>query len=330
MQTILVTGGGGFIGSNLVTELAKRSNTRVVVCDSFGSSNKWRNLAKHPVWEMVAPQDMWKWLEENCDALDVVYHLGGISSTTETNIDLILENNFTLSVRLWRWCVDNCKRFIYGSSSAAYGGGEEGFDDDISLTYQGRLKPLSGYGWSKQMLDMHVASEVSVGAKLPLQWVALRIFNAYGPNEYHKGDQKSVICKIAQQVIHGGRVQLFRSYNPHYENGEQLRDMIYVKDVAKVMVWLLDNPGISGLFNLGTGKGRSFNDMANATFSALERPPRIHYIDMPALLLNNYQYYTEAKMDRLHKAGYNTPFTSLEEGIKDYVLNYLMKEDPYR
>lgn len=330
MQTILVTGGGGFLGSNLVAELAARGTHRITVCDRFGEEDKWRNLVQHNLWEIISPDALESWLDDNEGALEMVFHLGSISSTTERDIDLILKHNFTLTLMLWRWCGAHGKRMVYTSSSAVYGDGLQGFDDDPSLEYLGRLKPLSGYGWSKLLFDRHVAQcRKTNEIRLP-QWAGLRIFNAYGPNEYHKDTQKSVISQIGLQAVNAGSMRLFRSYNPQYKDGEQMRDVIYVKDVTRVMLWLLDNPGVSGLFNLGSGKARSFNDMSKAIYAALGKPPRIHYVDMPEGLAQKYQYFTEAKMDRLRAAGYELPFFTLEEGITDYMLNYLVKPDPYR
>lgn len=329
MKTILVTGGGGFIGSNLVAGLTARQTHRVVVCDRFGTDDKWRNLVAHPVWEVIPPDLLFPWLEANKGTLEAVFHIGAVSSTTERDIDLILANNFILSVKLWRWCAINAMRFIYTSSAATYGDGSRGFDDNTAAEYLRSLRPLSGYGWSKQQFDLHVAASVAAGERTPPQWAGLKLFNAYGPNEYHKEIQRSVIGQIAQQAIMAGSVRLFRSYNPKYTDGGQMRDMIYVKDVVRVLLWLLDSPQVHGLFNLGTGKARTFNDMAQAIFSALGTPPKIHYIDMPETLVKKYQYFTEAKMEKLRAAGYADPFTTLEDGIKDYILNYLVKDDPY-
>jgi ADP-L-glycero-D-manno-heptose 6-epimerase len=241
----------------------------------------------------------------------------------------VLKHNFALSLKLWRWCSARNVRLIYASSAATYGDGGQGFDDNIALSYMRILKPMSGYGWSKHMFDMHVASAVGRGeAPLP-QWVGLKFFNTYGPNEYHKEDQRSVISKIAPQAIQGAAVKLFRSYNDAYADGGQKRDVIYVKDVVKVMLWMLDHPKVSGLFNVGTGKAVTFNDMARAIFAALAREPVIHYFDMPEDLASKYQYFTEANIRRLRAAGYSEPFASVEEGVKDYIQNYLLKEDPY-
>jgi len=329
MKTIVVTGGGGFIGSNLVAELLKLGTYNIVVCDTLGSTEKWRNLSKHFISELISPEKIFDWLEVNHKEVELVYHLGAISSTTEKDIDLIVKNNFMTSLKLWRWCSARSVRLVYASSSATYGDGLTGFDDNIALDYMSKLEPLSGYGWSKQLFDMHVARTHAAGTIALPQWVGLKFFNTYGPNEYHKDDQQSVISKIAPHAIQGGVVKLFKSYDTQYPDGGQKRDMLYVKDAVKVMLWLLNTPKVSGLFNLGTGKASTFNEMAQAICQATGREARISYIDMPSDLPHKYQYFTEAKMERLRAAGYTDAFTSLADGVKDYVVNYLLKDDPY-
>ena len=329
MKTILVTGGSGFIGSNLVAALLTRGTHNIVVCDTFGVGDKWRNLSKNLVYEIITPEQVFDWLDENHPQLEMIYHLGSISSTVDDHIDDIVKNNFALSLKLLRWCNARGVRLVYASAAATYGNGSEGFDDSMDLHYLRRLRPLSGYGWSKHLFDTHLATLVSRKELQIPQWAGLKFFNTFGPNEYHKGDQRSVISKIAPHAIQAGSVKLFRSYNTHYRDGDQKRDVIYVKDIVKVLLWLLDSPGVSGLFNVGTGKASTFNEMANAIFAALGKPARIQYMDMPPELVHKYQYFTEAKIDRLRAAGFSAPFTSLESGVKDYVQNYLMKEDPY-
>lgn len=330
MKRILVTGGAGFIGSNIAGALANETDYRVVIADAFGSDEKWKNLAKHRIYEIIAPGEIFYWLEANKNELEAIIHMGAVSSTTETDVDLILETNFTLSRGLWNWAAQNQKRFIYASSAATYGGGEAGFSDELSLDSLARLKPLNAYGWSKQLFDQFVAIATSApNDKAPPQWVGLKFFNVYGPNEYHKGDQRSVVSQIFPHAEHGRPVKLFKSYHPDYKDGEQQRDFIYVKDCVKVVRWLLANPKVNGLYNCGTGQARSFNDLAKATFAAVGKAPAISYFDMPETLQDKYQYLTEADMKRLRAAGYTENFTSLEDGVKDYVQNYLMKEDPY-
>lgn len=329
MKRILVTGGAGFIGSNIAGALAGASTYRITVADEFSSTDKWRNLARHPIYEIITPADTFHWLEGNKGDLEAIIHMGAASSTTEKNVDLILKNNFALSRVLWNWAVINKKRLIYASSAATYGDGTAGFDDDISLDYLRKLHPLNAYGWSKHLFDQFVAIAVGGGDKMPAQWAGLKFFNVYGPNEYHKEDQRSVVAQIFPHAQHGRPVHLFKSYNPKYKDGGQLRDFIYVKDCVKVINWLLANPQVNGLYNLGTGKARSFEDLAKATFAALNKPTAITYFDMPEELRSKYQYLTEAKMERLRAAGYTEPFTSLEDGVKDYVQTYLMQDDKY-
>lgn len=329
MQRILVTGGAGFIGSNIVNDIADKGHYRAVISDVFGKTDKWRNVCKHQIFEIIAPQDTFYWLESNADKLHAVVHMGAISSTTETDVDLFLENNFSFSKQLWHWCAEKQKPLIYASSAATYGDGSNGFDDDMSNHYLNRLHPMNAYGWSKQLFDQFVATTIERKDKAPPQWVGLKFFNVYGPNEYHKDDQKSVAAQIHPHAAAGRPVKLFRSLNPDYADGGQKRDFVYVKDCVRVVSWFLSNPSVSGLFNLGTGEARTFNDLAKAVFNAVGKEPKITYIDMPEQIKQKYQYITEARMDRLRIAGYREPFTSLEDGVRDYVKNYLSKDDPY-
>ena len=256
--------------------------------------------------------------------------MGAISSTTERDVDLIVRENYRVSRELWEFSARESVRFLYASSAATYGDGGAGFDDDGSPAALAKLRPLNPYGWSKHLFDRFVAREIARGAPAPRQWAGLKFFNVYGPNEYHKGSMKSVVAQSFPRAAAGEAITLFRSHNAKFADGGQLRDFIYVRDCADVVAWLLKTPSVSGLFNLGTGKARTFSDLARAMFAALNRKPNIVYVDMPAELRDKYQYFTEARMERLRAAGYATPFTSIEDGVSDYVQRYLSGSDPYR
>lgn len=330
MNYILVTGGAGFIGSNLAAALAERGSHLIVICDWFGAQDKWRNLRKSAIVGTITPEELPGWLERRAGKVDAIYHMGAISSTTETDVDKVLSNNTSLSCTLWDWAATHQVRFIYASSAATYGDGSHGFDDDISADYLRRLIPLNPYAWSKQLFDQRVARLTQGKGPIPPQWAGLKFFNVYGPNEYHKGSQRSVAIQFWEQYKAGVAARMFKSYRDDYEHGGQLRDFVYVKDVVDVMLWLLDNPSASGLFNVGAGKARSFKDLAHAAAAALGVEPRIEFIEMPPELQPKYQYFTEAKLDRLRSAGYTQPMTSLEDGVKEYVQQFLMQDDPYR
>ncbi len=328
---IIVTGGAGFIGSNLVAGLEDHGVSDIVVCDVLGTQDKWRNIAKREIRDVVHPDRLFDFLNNHADEIEMVFHVGAISSTTETDADLIIDTNFVTSRRIWKWCWKHNKRLVYASSAATYGDGKHGFKDDQSIEGLKHLMPLNPYGWSKHVFDRRIARVVETKAEpLPPQWAGLKFFNVYGPNEYHKDDQMSVVCKLYPQVVAGAAARLFKSHHPDYQDGGQLRDFVWVGDVVDVMVWLYDNPNVSGLYNVGSGKARSFKDLAESTFKAAGKPPKINYMDMPETLRAKYQYYTQADMTKLRAAGYNKPFTELESGIEKYVRDYLSKADPYR
>ena len=313
---ILITGGCGFIGSNLAARLA-RDGHRVTVSDRFGTGAKWRNLAGVEVADVVLPDRLDEHLAHA--PADVVLHMGAVSSTTESDVDLILRTNLEWSQRLLERCARDGTRFVYASSAATYGDGALGFDDDGSSAALARLRPLNPYGWSKHLFDQAVARRRREGRPLPRQCVGLKFFNVFGPNEAHKGDMRSVAAKIFDQIRRGEPVTLFRSHRPDCPDGGQRRDFVCVDDVVEVVAWLVERPDVSGLFNVGTGEARSFADLAGAVFAALNRAPRIAYIDMPEPLRAQYQSFTEAPMARLRQAGYARPFTPLEDGVARYV-----------
>jgi ADP-L-glycero-D-manno-heptose 6-epimerase len=326
---ILVTGGAGFIGSNLAAALAEGGHD-VAICDRLGHEAKWRNVAKVDLADVVSPEEVPQWLERHRRRIDAVIHMGAVSSTTERDVDLILRENYRLSRELWEFSAREDVRFIYASSAATYGDGSAGFADDASRGALANLRPLNPYGWSKHLFDRFVAREVARGAPLPRQWAGLKFFNVYGPNEYHKGAMKSVVAQVFPRAAAGEAVTLFRSHNPKFADGGQMRDFIYVRDCGDVVAWLLKTPRVNGLFNLGTGQARTFLDLACAVFAAINRKPNIAYVDTPAEIRDKYQYFTEARMERLRAAGYGLPFTSLEDGVGDYVQRYLSAADPYR
>ena len=330
-KLILVTGAAGFIGSNIVARLSEDGVYDVAACDRLrdAASGKWRNLAKHPISDFVAPELMFDWLDRNVADLEAVIHMGAVSSTMEPDADKIIHTNFSLSRDLFRWCTQNKRRLIYASSAATYGDGGLSFDGKDDLESLLRLRPLNAYGWSKALFDVFAAREAARGAAPP-QWAGLKFFNVYGPNEAHKDAMKSVVAKIWPQAGKGETVRLFKSHREGYEDGGQLRDFVYVRDVADVVAWLVASPGVNGVYNLGSGLARSFKNLAEATFRAAGFEPKIEYHDMPEGLRGQYQYFTEADMSRLRAAGYNAPMTSLEDGVGDYVQSYLSKADPYR
>ncbi|MDQ0463177.1 ADP-L-glycero-D-manno-heptose 6-epimerase [Caulobacter ginsengisoli] len=330
-RIIFVTGGAGFIGSNIVAKLAEDPSLDLVVCDRLHEAElgKWRNIAKHPIGDFVPPEEMFDWLEKRWREIELVVHMGAISSTTEPDADKIIQTNFCLSRDLFRWCADRQRRLVYASSAATYGDGALGFDDDNSLEHLTALRPLNTYGWSKALFDIFAARQAARDYAPP-QWVGLKFFNVYGPNEHHKASMKSVAAQIWPKVRTGHAVQLFKSHNADYADGGQLRDFVYVRDVAEVVQWLHQNEGVNGIFNLGSGQARSFREMAETLFQSAGRDPLIDYMDMPPALREKYQYFTQAKMDRLREAGYPGQFTTLEDGIDDYVKGYLATSDPYR
>jgi ADP-L-glycero-D-manno-heptose 6-epimerase len=325
----VVTGGAGFIGSNVVAALCERGQD-VVVCDWLRDDERWRNLAKHAIVDAIVPEDLQAWLERHADAVESVIHMGANSSTTETDVDLIVRQNIRATLDLVDWCTRAGKRLIYASSAATYGDGGSGFEDVCSPEGLTKFLPLNAYGWSKHVVDRRVASLRECGAALPPQCVGLKFFNVYGPNEYHKGAMMSVVARNFDAIRGGAPMRLFRSYRKEYGDGGQLRDFVYVKDCVAVIEWLLSNPQVSGLFNVGSGAARSWLDLAKAMFSAANLEPRIEFIDMPQNLIEKYQYFTEAKLHRLRSAGYTNPFATLEAGVTDYIRGYLSQVDRYR
>ena len=320
---IIVTGGAGFIGSAVVWKLNQQGIERVVVVDHLGTSDKWRNLA-HLKFDDYLPKDDFLHRIEHDRPLPkptAVVHLGACSSTTERDADYLLANNYRYSRVVAEWCLTHDVRMVYASSAATYGDGQLGYRDEDTLTPS--LRPLNGYGYSKQLFDLWA---LRTGALDKI--VGLKFFNVFGPNEYHKQDMSSVVFKAYHQVQATGKVELFKSHRPEFSDGGQQRDFVYVKDCVDVIWWLLQAK-IGGLFNLGTGEARTWNDLATAVFAAMGREPRIEYVPMPTALQGRYQYFTQADMRKLAAIGCPVKFTSLEDAVRDYVVNYLAADVPY-
>jgi len=319
---IIVTGGAGFIGSALITALNKRQITDILVVDELGTDQKWKNLRNLSFADYVEKDDFLEMvIEDKLDSsIDAVFHLGACSDTTETNASYLIKNNYEYSKLLAQWATADNIRFIYASSAATYGDGSAGFSDDQEKIEI--LSPLNMYGYSKHLFDLW-ARRTGLLKKI----VGLKYFNVFGPNEYHKADMRSFCIKAFEQITSTGKVRLFKSYKPEYADGEQLRDFIYVKDAVDMTLFFYDEPQLSGLFNIGTGKARTWNDLVKAVFAAMGREPNIEYIEMPESIRNQYQYFTEADITNLRKAGYDKQITTLEDAIKDYVQSYLQTDE---
>jgi ADP-L-glycero-D-manno-heptose 6-epimerase len=316
----IVTGGAGFIGSNIVAALNERGEHDVLVVDELGKDEKWKNLVGLH-FEDYLDKDQFRQavLHDTLDSkVGAVFHMGACSSTTEQDATFLADNNYRYTRELCEWCLRNEVRFIYASSAATYGDGSLGYSDEDEVTPT--LRPLNMYGYSKQMFDLWTLKN-----ELLETIVGIKFFNVYGPREDHKGDMRSVVNKAYGQILDTGEVKLFKSYKPEYKDGEQVRDFIYVKDAVNVCLYFSDNRKASGLFNVGTGEPRTWNDLAKATFAAMDREPKIRYIDMPVEIRDKYQYRTEADIRKLRRADYDEPMTKLEDGVRDYVQRWLLK-----
>lgn len=320
----IVTGGAGFIGSAMIWKLNEMGIDDIIVVDNLSTSEKWKNLVNRRYVDYIHRDDFMDMVlhHELPWKVESVIHMGACSATTELDADFLMENNLRYSRMLCEMSMRCGARFINASSAATYGDGKLGFSDDTETML--RLKPLNMYGYSKQLFDLWAHREGRLGSI-----ASLKFFNVYGPNEYHKGDMRSVICKAFTQIGETGEMRLFRSHHPDYADGGQMRDFVYVKDCVEIMWWLLQNPQVNGVFNVGTGKARTWNDLVRAVFAAMDREPVIDYIDMPEQLRGKYQYFTQATMEKLAQAGCPVHFTSLEDGVADYVRNYLAAEDSY-
>jgi ADP-L-glycero-D-manno-heptose 6-epimerase len=325
---IVVTGAAGFIGSCLTGFLNTKGYNRLILVDDFSKVEKTQNLEGKQYQQKVEREEFFNWLAENKPEIGFIFHIGARTDTTEFDYSIHEHLNVEYSQKIWNYCTENKVPVVYASSAATYGSGEEGYNDDHAIVYS--LKPLNPYGVSKNEFDKWALQQ----ATQPPFWAGLKFFNVYGPNEYHKGRMASVIWHSFNQINNQGFVKLFKSHREGYKDGQQLRDFVYVKDVLKICYWLMEqfdastsaqHQVSSGLYNLGTGKARSFEDLAKATFSGLDKEAKIEFIPMPEDIRDKYQYFTEANMQKLKDAGYSDSFYSLEEGVNDYVRNYLTK-----
>ncbi len=327
---IIITGGAGMIGSIMAWHLNdKLGRQDLVIVDRITHENQWQNLVHRHYAEYLDKDQLFEFLEEN-DDITAVIHMGAISATTERDFNKLVADNMHYSQDLWSWCTEYEVPFFYASSAATYGGGEQGYDD-ASIE---NLRPLNGYGYSKHFFDQWVLQQVAQKQATPPAWAGFKFFNVYGPNEYHKERMASVAYHTFNQFSETGTMRLFKGTKPGVEDGMQLRDFVYVKDVADVMGFFLEaalknKPVANAIYNIGTGQARSFKDLATSVMTSMGREPNITYIDMPQDLQGKYQYFTQAEMKKLRDAGYKKPFTTLEEGVKDYVQNYLLQDDPY-
>ena len=310
---IVVTGAAGFIASNVAMLLNQQGFNELVLVDDFSKTSKKRNYEHLAFVELIDRDAFFEWFENNHINIEFIIHLGARTDTTEFDDRVFQKLNVDYTLKIWQACVRYKIPLIYASSAATYGMGELGYDDRHDIVFD--LKPLNPYGRSKNEIDKYVLGQ----KEQPPFWAGLKFFNVYGPNEFHKGKMASVILHAYRQIMETGKVKLFRSHNPNYQDGQQLRDFVYVKDVAKVILWLMERRPESGLYNVGTGKARSFYDLADNTFKAMGMKTNIEFIDTPLEIRDKYQYFTEANMAKLRKVGYNEPFTSLEDGVREYV-----------
>jgi ADP-L-glycero-D-manno-heptose 6-epimerase len=321
-KPIVVTGAAGFIGRNMAAELNARGHENLLLVDNLGHDEKWRNLLGLEYEDILDSDEFLSRVEKGrIGELEALIHLGACSSTTERNADFLLQNNYRYTRALCEYCMSEKTRFIYASSAATYGDGGRGYSDDVAQLPT--LMPLNMYGYSKHLFDLWARKH-----KLFDRIVGLKYFNVFGPYEEHKGDMRSMVAKSYEQIQKTGKVELFKSYRPDYADGEQKRDFIYVKDAVAMTLHFLERRDVGGLFNCGTGQARSWKDLAMAVFAAMKMPPKIDFIEMPAILQGKYQYFTQAPMEKMRKAGYMAPFTTLEAAVADYVTSYLQHREP--
>ncbi|TDT67933.1 ADP-glyceromanno-heptose 6-epimerase precursor [Hypnocyclicus thermotrophus] len=324
---IIITGAAGFIGSAIAWQLNENGRDDLILVDKLKTEEKWKNIAKRDYYDWVDREELFEYLanEEIAKEIEAVIHMGACSATTEKDMDFLMKNNYEYSKKLWEFCTRYNIKYIYASSAATYGLGEQGYNDEINLEGHKKLRPLNKYGYSKKIFDIWALKQ----KETPKNWVGFKFFNVYGPNEYHKGRMASMVFHSYNQAKENGYVKLFKSHNKNFKDGEQLRDFVYIKDVVSIIEYFLNNNIENGVYNLGTGKERSFYDLAYNTLVNANKNPKIEFVDMPMDLRGRYQYFTKAEINKLRKIGYTKEFYTLEEGVKDYVRNYLEKDDKY-
>lgn len=322
-SVILVTGAAGFIGSCMVGYLNRKGYYNIIIVDEFDDENKKANYGDKKIIARIDRNELFDWLSNHPMKIDFIFHLGARTDTTEFDYTILEKLNVDYSKKIWNYCVENNIPLVYASSAATYGDGELGYKDDHDSPY--KLNPLNPYGRSKNEFDKWILKE----KRQPPFWAGLKFFNVYGPNEYHKGRMASVIFHSFNQIKSSGKVKLFKSHKPEYKDGEQLRDFVYVKDVVDICYWLMNKKPASGLYNLGTGKARTFKDLVTAIFKSLDKEPVIEFTDTPLDIRDKYQYFTEADMNKLRNVGYKKDFYSLEEGVETYVKNFLIDKKYY-
>lgn len=326
----VITGGSGFLGSNVVAGIEERGMGEVTIVDRFQSDDRWRNIAKRSLRDIIFPEDIFSYLDAHKNKIDAVIHINYTGFSTETDVDELVRDRIQLTWKLWKWCAENHVPFLYDSTAGVYGDGSMGFKDDDSAEALAKLHPLSPAAWTKLFLDRKIIDTINRGEAAPPQWIGFRCFNLYGPNEYHNTQHQSVIPRIYNCAKSGKLFPLFKSENPAYKDGDQMRDFMWIDDCVDVILWLAQHSEISGLFNVGTGHARTYADVLRAVYAAVDEKPEMDFMDLPAEIKGHYQYFTQADVQKLRTAGYTKPFTSLEDGVAKYVTEYLEAPDPYR